>query len=130
MKDKLRQFIASRKFAFIASVDEEGYPYIKAMLYPRKVAEDYRAFYFSTNTSSLRVRQFSGNPRASVYFCSLLQVRGVMLRGRMEVLHDQALKDELWRRGDTQYYPLGVTDPDYCVLRFVADDTPPRTFRL
>ena len=26
----------------------------------------------------------------------------------------------IWREGDTMYYPEGVTDPDYCVLRFTA----------
>ena len=28
----------------------------------------------------------------------------------------------IWREGDTEYYPLGVDDPDYCVLRFTACD--------
>ena len=27
-----------------------------------------------------------------------------------------------WRKGDTQYYPGGVTDPNYCVLKFTATD--------
>ena len=26
----------------------------------------------------------------------------------------------IWRDGDTMYYPGGVTDPDYCVLKFKA----------
>jgi general stress protein 26 len=26
----------------------------------------------------------------------------------------------IWREGDTMYYKQGVTDPDYCVLRFTA----------
>jgi general stress protein 26 len=43
-----------------------------------------------------------------------------MLRGRMEVLTDAASKERIWREGDTVYYKEGVTDPDYCVLRFTA----------
>ena len=27
----------------------------------------------------------------------------------------------IWRRGDTMFYKGGVTDPDYCVLRFTAE---------
>ena len=27
----------------------------------------------------------------------------------------------IWQEGDTMYYPEGVTDPDYCVLKFIAD---------
>lgn len=43
-----------------------------------------------------------------------------MLLGSMEVLEDRIYKEMIWREGDTMYYPEGVTDPDYCVLRFTA----------
>ncbi len=43
-----------------------------------------------------------------------------MLLGSMEVLEDSLYKEMIWREGDTMYYPEGVTDPDYCVLRFTA----------
>lgn len=26
----------------------------------------------------------------------------------------------IWGKGDTMFYKKGVTDPDYCVLRFTA----------
>lgn len=39
----------------------------------------------------------------------------------MEVLEDPASKEMIWREGDTIYYSEGVTDPDYCVLKFVAE---------
>ena len=44
-----------------------------------------------------------------------------MLTGRMEVLEDSVYKEMIWQEGDTMYYPEGVTDPDYCVLRFTAE---------
>ena len=53
-------------------------------------------------------------------FCDRRFFRGVMLRGTMEVLTDSASKEMIWREGDTMYYPEGVTDPDYCVLKFTA----------
>ena len=40
----------------------------------------------------------------------------------MEVLTDAKSKEMIWRDGDTEYYPGGVTDPDYCVLKFTAMD--------
>ena len=43
-----------------------------------------------------------------------------MLTGTMEVLQDDKTKQEIWRTGDTMYYKQGVTDPDYCVLKFTA----------
>ena len=36
----------------------------------------------------------------------------------MQVCTDQATKDEIWRFGDKLFYKQGVTDPDYCVLKF------------
>ena len=92
---------------------------IKAMLQPRK-REGIKVFYFTTNTSSMRVRQFMSDNRACVYFCDSRFFRGVMLRGQMEILTDTESRQMIWRDGDTEYYPGGVSDPDYCVLKFTA----------
>ncbi|MDF2613959.1 MAG: pyridoxamine 5-phosphate oxidase-related FMN-binding protein [Clostridia bacterium] len=105
--------------SFISSVDSEGFPNMKAMLPPRK-REGIKHLYFTTNTSSMRVEQYKENPKACVYFCDKRFFRGAMLKGIMEVLEDSYTKEMIWRDGDTMYYPLGVTDPDYCVLRFTA----------
>ena len=43
-----------------------------------------------------------------------------MLRGTVEVLTGSAGKEMIWEDGDTMYYKEGVTDPDYCVLKFTA----------
>lgn len=105
--------------AFISSVDMDGYPNMKAMLPPRK-REGIREFWFTTNTSSMRVAQYRDNPKASIYFMDKRFFRGVMLKGSMEVLEDAESKELIWREGDTTYYSGGVTDPDYCVLKFTA----------
>ena len=47
---------------------------------------------------------------------------GVMLKGTMDVLHDSKTKEMIWNDGDEMYYPQGVTDPDYCVLKFTAEN--------
>ena len=119
-KEQIIDFIKKQKTAFIASVDEDGFPNMKAMLAPRKI--DGNHFYFTTNTSSLRVAQYGKNPKASIYFYNRgrFKYEGVMLTGTMEVLHNEAAKKEIWRMGDTMFYKKGVTDPDYCVLRFTA----------
>ena len=111
--------IDKQSVAFINSVDEDGFPNSKAMLPPRK-RDGIKTLYFTTNTSSMRVQQYRKNSKASVYFCDKRFFRGVMLKGTMEVLEDSETKELIWRDGDTLYYPLGVTDPDYCVLKFTA----------
>ena len=118
---ELEKFIDRQNVSFICSVDENNYPNMKAMLKPRKRV-GLKEFYFSTNTSSMRVKQFSNNPNASIYFYhkGLVKYAGVMLVGKMEVLTDQESKNMIWRKGDTIFYKGGVTDPDYCVLKFTA----------
>ena len=105
--------------SFIGSIDTEGFPNMKAMLPPRK-REGIRSFWFTTNTSSMRVSLYRENPNACIYFYDKRFFRGVMLKGTMEVLEDAPTKEMIWKEGDTMYYPGGVTDPDYCVLKFTA----------
>lgn len=90
------------------------------MFTPRKI--EGNCFYFSTNTSSMRTQQFMGNPKASIYSYNRgrFKFEGIMLTGTMEVLQDDDIKREIWCTGDIMYYKQGVTDPDYCVLRFTA----------
>ena len=111
--------IEKQSTAYIGAVDQTGFPAVKAMLKPR-LREGIRTLYFSTNTSSEHVAQYRDNPKACVYFCYRRFFRGVMLRGTIEVLEDAEIKETLWQEGDTMYYPEGVTDPDYCVLKFSA----------
>ena len=119
-REYIIEFIQKQKVAFIASIDEEGFPNMKAMFAPRKI--EGNCFYFTTNTSSMRSRQFTKNSKASIYFYNKgrFKYEGIMLTGTMEVLQDDEIKQEIWRAGDTMYYKQGVTDPDYCVLKFTA----------
>lgn len=118
---KIEKFIDKQKVSFICSIDEENYPNVKAMLKPGKRI-GLKEFYFLTNTSSMRVKQYQNNPNACIYFYhkGLIKYVGVMLKGKMEVLTDQETKNALWKKGDTIFYKKGVTDPDYCVLKFTA----------
>lgn len=105
--------------SYISYVDDEGYPITKAMLKPRE-REGIKTIYFSTNTSSNKVKYFRQNSKASVYFVDRRFFRGVSLVGTVEVLETQEAKERIWQKGDTLYYKEGVTDPDYCVLKFTA----------
>ena len=122
MRDQIKtigNLIDKQSTAFLSSVDADGFPNTKAMLAPR-LREGIRVFYLTSNTSSMRSAQYRQNPKACLYFCDRRFFRGVMLLGTVKVLTDAAAKELIWREGDTMYYPQGVTDPDYCVLRFTA----------
>ena len=104
--------------AMLGTNGDDGYPNIKAMI--KVENEGLRTVWFSTNTSSRRVAQLVRNPKACVYFVDFDSWMGLMLVGDVEILQDQASRERLWHEGDEKYYPLGVTDPDYTVLRFTA----------
>jgi len=115
----IEHLIEHANLSIISSIDESGFPNTKAMLPPRKKV-GIKELYFTTNTSSMRVKQYLADPKACVYFCDKRFFRGVMLKGTMEVLRDSKSKEMIWRDGDEMYYSKGVTDPDYCVLKFTA----------
>ena len=117
-KVQILEFISEQKTAFIGSVDEQGYPVIRAMLAPRKI--DGNEIYFTTNTSSNKIKQYLANNKACIYFYKRgkFKYQGVSVIEEMEVCTDQETKNEIWRFGDKLFYKKGVTDPDYCVLKF------------
>ncbi|MEJ2552252.1 MAG: pyridoxamine 5'-phosphate oxidase family protein [Anaerolineales bacterium] len=104
------------QIAMLGTNGDDGYPNIKAMI--KMENEGLKTIWFSTNTSSRRISQLERDSRASVYFVDFEQWMGLMLVGEVAILQDTASKERLWREGYERYYPLGVTDPDYSVLRF------------
>ena len=119
IKSEIVKLRENSKIAYVASVNEGGYPLVKAMLVLEH--DSIQLQYFSTNTSSKLVRQFKNNPKTSVYYCDEAQFKGALFTGTMEVCTDHDTKAFLWRDGFEVYYPKGVDDDDYCVLKFTAD---------
>lgn len=106
------------RITVVACNGQEGYPLTKAMF--KVENQGLKTVWLSTNTSSQRVSAFRKDPRASLYFMDTEAVKGLMLIGKMEVLTDLESRKRLWSDGCERYYPQGVTDPDYSVLRFTA----------
>jgi general stress protein 26 len=114
------KLVENNSNVMVGSVGDDGYPNMK-MMFNARVRDGIKCFYFTTNTSSLRTLQFMHNPKASLYFSNCRFFNGLMLKGKMEVLTDKKSKEMIWRDGDEMYYPHGVTDPDYCVLKFTSE---------
>lgn len=117
--ETIGKMIDRANISFISYIDGEGFPVTKAMLKPRE-RNGIKEIWFSTNTSSNKVRFFRENNKASVYFVDRRFFRGVSLIGTVEVLETPEAKEKIWREGDEMYYKQGVADPDYCVLKFTA----------
>jgi len=118
-EETIGKMIDKSSTSFVSYVDEDGYPITKAMLKPRK-RNGIKEIWFSTNTSSDKVRYFRKNNKASIYFIDKRYFRGVSLIGTIEVLETTEAKEMIWQTGDEMFYKEGVSDPDYCVLKFTA----------
>jgi len=117
------------KAAILTTIDPEGFPITRAMFNLRNKEQfpEFSEFfenqqnqftlYISTNTSSSKVAHLSKNPKMSVYFCDAEDFKGIMLGGSVEIVEDIEIKKKIWLDWWTRYYPEGVEDPDYTLLR-------------
>ncbi len=92
--------------------------------------------YFTTGMSSGKIAEIRANPAVAAYYSDPRRVHGVELRGRAEILTDSELKKTLWDDGWRIYWPAGVDDPDYGIVRLRPDhaagwwETAPFTLEL
>jgi general stress protein 26 len=115
---KALELMHASSTAYLGTNGPDGCPWIKAMLLMEH--EGLARVWFGTNTSSKRIAHLRADPRASVYAADPPAFRGILLLGTAEALEDRESKNRLWREGFERYYPLGVEDPDYSVIRFTA----------
>ena len=117
--EEIKNLIDRSLFADLGFLGADGAPAVRRVfcVWHRGVG----GHLISTNTSSGHVQQLAENPAACLYFADSETFEGVCLTGRAVPTRDGALRRRLWNDGDEKYYPLGVDDPDYCVIEFTAD---------
>ena len=120
-KEGIIEFIRKQKTSIISSVDEEGYPWTRALIQPKYI--DGNGLYFTAYTSSNKVSQYRSNSKACIYFYEKgRNYQGVMIKGTMKVLTDQETKDNFWLPFYKKFYENGVTDQEYCILKFTCEE--------
>ena len=118
-KEGIYEFISRQKISLVSSVDESGYPATRALIQP--VLFDGNDIYFATYTSSRKVKHYRNNSKACVYFYERgRNFQGVEIKGDMVVLTDQPTNERFWKPFITRFYRKGITDPDYCILKFTG----------
>jgi len=129
LKEACVKLMETADGAYLSTVGEDGYPHTRVVFnlrnrqqFPGQVLlfaqhRDDLMIYVSTNTSSGKIREIKADPRVSIYYCNPKRFHGVMLTGDIEIVDDSEVKKALWNDGWERYYPAGVDDPDYTVLR-------------
>jgi len=129
VKKSALKLISESKAAYLTTIDSEGFPITRAMFNLRnreqfpefseffQNQEDVFTIYISTNTASTKVTHLKNNPLMCVYFCDADNFQGFMLGGSVEFIDDIKVKKNIWLDWWTKYYPKGIEDSDYTLLR-------------
>ena len=130
VKMLIEELMETSTLVYLSTIDSHGFPITRALFntryskrYPEfskfyNKLEDKYIIYFSTNTSSSKINHIKKNPKISVYFCDPEDFKGVMFGGEVEIIEDMDIKRAFWLDRSIRYYPKGLEDPDYTILRF------------
>jgi general stress protein 26 len=102
----------------LASVNEDGFPRICAMANVK--SEGIKTIWMATGTHSKKTAHFLKNPKASV--CAFSEKDSLTLIGNISIISDNEIKHDLWQDWFIEHFPKGKDDPEYCVLKFEAQE--------
>jgi general stress protein 26 len=128
-KTKAVELMKTADAVILTTINGERFPETRAMFNLRRAEqfpelaylfegmdEDFTT-YFTTNTSSTKVAHIKKNPKVSAFYCDGRNLKGLMISGLMEIVMDREVKSKIWQKGWEMYYPSGVGDPDFTILR-------------
>ncbi len=111
---KANEIIKSCDVAYFGVIDENGYPHVSTVstVQPENLLEAY----FATGLNANKTKRLLQDKRASV--CYRLEGQNITLVGEAEILTDQEIKSKYWEDWFIDHFPLGHTDPGYCIIKF------------
>jgi general stress protein 26 len=115
---KAAEMLAKCSEIALASINENGYPRICVLA--KIKSEGIKKFWVATGVSSVKVSHFNENPKAGACFYS--GGNSATLVGKVTVLHDHAIKTEMWLDWFINHFQEGIDDPEYCILEFETEE--------
>ena len=100
----------------LSQIDLDGYP-TSATITASK-AEGLRTIYFCTGLESNKAKRIRQDNRSSI--CYSNDDYNISLVGKMEIVTDPILKEEMWYGGLSNHFK-DHEDPGYCVLKFTTE---------
>ena len=131
MFERFKALTEIAEFSCLTTINEKGYPETRAMLNLRNpgMFPNLKEFFknnftcfFSSNTSSRKLKHISKADKSSVYYVNPQTFEGLLLKGKIEVIKDKRLKKDFWQNNWSMYYNGGVNDPDYTLLKFTSQE--------
>ncbi len=126
-----KELIEKADAVFLTTIDLNGYPSTRGMLnlrnkkqFPELIGFFEKVkdteLYFTTNTSSNKIKEILFDQNVSAYFCDANSWHGMMYQGKIEIVKDKNIKHLIWQENWDMYYPGGKDSEDYAILKLEA----------
>lgn len=117
--EKANEIIKALAHASFGVIDENSYPSVSAvaLINPESISE----LYFTTTLDSNKANRLQKNNKASVNCCT--STSNITLVGEAKIFSDEQAKRKHWQGwidAGADVYPGGVTDPNYCFIKFTT----------
>jgi len=117
--EKANEIIKTLAHASFGVIDENGCPSVSAvsLINPRHISE----LYFTTTLDSNKAKRLAQNNKASVNCYT--STYNITLVGETQLVSDQETKSKHWNEWvalGQDVYPGGVSDPNYCFIKFTT----------
>ncbi|MFC2134340.1 pyridoxamine 5'-phosphate oxidase family protein [Bacteroidota bacterium] len=119
----------SAEIAYLSTIHPRGYPETRAIYnfrnkeqFPNlidlfKNHDDDFFVYFTTDTSSQKMKQINENPNVSIYYCNMKEWHTLLLIGKAEEVTDAGILKSCWKDEWSQYYKGKWEDPEYTIIK-------------
>lgn len=118
LKEQAAALLQECEIVNLASIDENGYP--RPVPLSKLKAESITSIWTSTGVTSEKTKHFKKNPKAGISFNK--DGDSVALTGEVTIETNPEVKKEIWSDWMLAHFPGGPEDPNYCVLRFDAQE--------
>ena len=117
IETKALELLEKCEIISLASIEENGFP--RSVPLSKIKTEGLNTVWFATGTSSEKTQNFAKNNKAGISFFE--GGNSVVETGTIEIVTDPETKKALWQDWFIEHFPKGVTDPEYCILKFTGD---------
>lgn len=118
LTEKATTLLAQCENVTVVSVDADGYP--RPVQMSKIHTKGFNEIWMATSARSVKVKDFKHNSKAGI--CYEHYGDSVALRGSVEIVIDNATRQELWQEWFIHHFPGGPSDPDYVLLHFIGTE--------
>ncbi len=127
-KKVLKELLTQQTVIMLSTLDEKGFPCTRGMInihnaqiaphLKNKIGNSGKEIFFTTNTSSAKIKQIKKSSAACVYLFDGKTFKGIALLGEIKEVLSEKIKHTFWHKSWAMYYPDGEKGGDYSILKF------------